>query len=47
MALARRFKITLYDAVYVKLSRRLKCMLVTADKKLYGKIKSLKTAELP
>jgi predicted nucleic acid-binding protein len=46
LALARKYKITLYDAVYVELSRRLKCTFVTADRKLYEKVKSIKTVEL-
>jgi predicted nucleic acid-binding protein len=46
LALSRKFKITLYDAVYIELSRRLKCTFVTADKKLYEKVKSIKTIEL-
>ena len=46
LALSRKYKITLYDAAYVELSRRLKCTFVTADKKLYEKIKSIKTVEL-
>lgn len=46
LALSRRYKITLYDAAYVELSRRLKCTFVTADKRLYEKIKSIRTVEL-
>lgn len=46
LALSRKFKITLYDAAYVELSRRLKCTFVTADRKLYEKVKGLKTIEL-
>jgi predicted nucleic acid-binding protein len=46
LALSRKYKITLYDAAYVELSRRLKCTFVTADKKLYEKVKSIKTVEL-
>jgi predicted nucleic acid-binding protein len=46
LAMARKYKITLYDAAYVELSRRLKCTFVTADKKLYEKVKSIKTVEL-
>jgi predicted nucleic acid-binding protein len=46
LALSRKYKITVYDAAYVELSRRLKCLFVTADKKLYEKIKSIKTVEL-
>ena len=46
MVLSRKYKITLYDATYLELSRRLKCTFVTADRKLYEKIKSIKTVEL-
>jgi predicted nucleic acid-binding protein len=46
LALSRKYKITLYDAAYVELGRRLKCPFVTADKKLYEKVKSIKTVEL-
>lgn len=46
LALSRKYKITIYDAAYVELSRRLKCPFVTADKKLYEKVKSIKTVEL-
>jgi predicted nucleic acid-binding protein len=44
--LSRKYKIALYDAAYVELSRRLKCTFVTADKKLYEKVKSIKSVEL-
>lgn len=44
--LSRKYRITLYDAAYVELSRRLKCPFVTADRKLYEKIKSIRTVEL-
>jgi predicted nucleic acid-binding protein len=46
LALARKYKIALYDAAYIELSRRLKCSFVTADKKLYEKVKSIKTVKL-
>lgn len=46
MALSRKYGITLYDAAYVELSRKLKCRFVTADKKLYEKVKSMKSVEL-
>ena len=46
LALSRKYKITLYDAAYIELSRRLKCTFVTADRKLYEKVKSIKTVEL-
>jgi predicted nucleic acid-binding protein len=46
LALSRKHKITLYDAAYVELSRRLKCPFVTADRKLYERIKSMRSIEL-
>lgn len=46
LALSRKYKITLYDAAYVELSRRLKCAFVTADGKLYERIKNMKAVEL-
>jgi len=46
LALSRKHKITLYDAAYVELSRRLKCTFVTADRRLYEKVKSIKSIEL-
>jgi predicted nucleic acid-binding protein len=46
LVLSRKFKISLYDAAYVELSRKLKCTFVTADRKLYGKVKSIKSVEL-
>ncbi len=46
LALSRKYKISLYDATYIELSRRLKCSFVTADKKLYEKVKSIKSVDL-
>ena len=46
LALSRKYKMTLYDAAYVELSRRLKCPFVTADRKLYEKVKSIRSVEL-
>ena len=46
LVLSRKFKISLYDAAYVELGRRLKCPFVTADRKLYEKVKSIKSVEL-
>lgn len=46
LALSRKYTITLYDAAYIELSRRLKCSFVTADKKLYEKVKIIKSVEL-
>lgn len=44
--MSRRFGITLYDAAYVELARRLACDLVTADKKLHRKVKTLRQVKL-
>ncbi len=46
LALSRKYKITLYDAAYIELARRIKCTFVTADGKLYEKTKALKMVEL-
>ena len=46
LALSGKYRITLYDAAYIKLSRRLKCKFLTADKKLYERVKSIKSVEL-
>ncbi len=34
-------KITAYDAAYVVLARNFNCKFITADKKLYKKVKDL------
>lgn len=46
MSIARRHGIAVYDAAYVELARRLGCTVVTADRKLYEKTKSLGLVEL-
>jgi predicted nucleic acid-binding protein len=46
LALSSKYRITLYDAAYIELSRRLKCTFVTADKKLYKKVKGIKSVDL-
>lgn len=46
MSIARRYGITVYDAAYVELARRLNCRVVTADRKLCEKTKSLGFVEL-
>ena len=38
---ARKYDISIYDAVYVALANQLDAMFVTADKKLFDKIKGL------
>jgi predicted nucleic acid-binding protein len=44
--ISRRYGITMYDAAYVELARRLRCDLVTADKRLYRKVRALKQVRL-
>lgn len=46
LALSRKYAITLYDASYLLLAKRLKCTFVTADKKLYERAKTLKMVQL-
>lgn len=46
IALSRQYNITFYDAAYISLAKRLKCSFITADKKLYEKIKELEGARL-
>ena len=42
MVLSRQYGITLYDAAYVVLARKLGCPFVTSDRSLYNKVKKLK-----
>ena len=42
ITLSRQYGITVYDAAYVGLARRLGCLFVTADSRLYKKIKGLR-----
>lgn len=46
ISLSRQYGITLYDASYINLARRLKCNFVTADRRLYEKVKELKQVRL-
>jgi predicted nucleic acid-binding protein len=46
ITLSERYRITLYDAAYIELARKLKCEFVTFDKKLYEKVKGLKVMKL-
>lgn len=46
ITLSERYRITLYDAAYIELARRLKCEFVTFDKKLYEKVKGLQQVKL-
>lgn len=45
-AVARQYRITFYDAVYVALAQKLKCDLVTDDRRLYQATKKLKFVKL-
>ena len=40
--LAKQYDITVYDAVFVSLAKLIDAIFITADKKLYEKIKKLK-----
>ena len=42
ITLSRQYGITVYDAAYVGLARRLECLFVTADRRLYKKIKGVR-----
>lgn len=44
--LSRRFGISFYDASYIELARRLKCHFITADRKLFEKVKGLRAVKL-
>lgn len=44
--LSRKYKISVYDASYVALTKGLSCQFITADKKLYNRIKKLSVVRL-
>lgn len=46
IALSKRYRISLYDAVYVGLAGKLKCNFVTSDKRLYERMRGLKEVRL-
>lgn len=46
ITLSKQYGITLYDAAYIQLAKRLRCPLVTADHKLYQKVNGLKEVRL-
>ncbi|MEK6693620.1 MAG: type II toxin-antitoxin system VapC family toxin [Nitrospirota bacterium] len=46
ITLSRRYEITLYDAAYIELAKRLRCSFVTADRRLYEKVKGFKEVRL-
>lgn len=46
ITLSKRYKISLYDAAYIELAKKLNCEFVTADRRLYEKIKGIKEVRL-
>jgi predicted nucleic acid-binding protein len=46
LALSYRYKITIYDAVYIALAQVLGCRFITADKRLFEKVKELRDVKL-
>ena len=44
--LSKKYEISAYDAAYVALAQSLGCQFITADRKLYQKVKSLKLVKL-
>lgn len=46
IALSKQYRISLYDAAYIELARRLNCKFITADRKLYEKMKEMKKVGL-
>lgn len=51
VVLSKKYKISLYDAVYITLAKRKKCLFITSDQKLVSKtnlpfVKLLKTYNL-
>ena len=44
--ISRQHRITLYDAAYIVLARKLGCPFVTADGRLYKKVKGLKEVRI-
>jgi predicted nucleic acid-binding protein len=46
IALSRQYKISLYDAAYIELAKRLNCNFITADRNLYEKTKGIRAVEV-
>lgn len=46
ITLSKRYKISLYDAAYIELAKKLNCEFVTADRRLYEKKKVIKEVRL-
>lgn len=46
LSLCRKYKISIYDASYVALAEAFSCKFITADRKLFEKVKSLAFVEL-
>lgn len=45
-AIAIKYKLSFYDAIYIACAQNLNCEFITADKKLYQKTKDLKFVKL-
>ncbi len=46
IALAKKYGMTLYDASYIELARKLNCNFITADRELYEKASEMKVVKL-
>ena len=46
MRVAREHRLSLYDAAYVALAKKLECQLVTANRRLYHQVRRLKWVAL-
>jgi predicted nucleic acid-binding protein len=46
LSMARRHSMSVYDAAYIELSRRLRCPFITADRRLYERAKGLGAIQL-
>ncbi len=46
ITLSRKYGITLYDAAYIGLARKLGCPFVTADRRLYEKARGLREVKI-
>lgn len=44
--LSVHYKVSVYDAVYIELAKKLNCNLITADRKLYENIREIKQVRL-
>ncbi|MGZ3514972.1 MAG: type II toxin-antitoxin system VapC family toxin [Thermodesulfobacteriota bacterium] len=46
ITLSRKHRITLYDAAYIGLARKLGCPFVTADRRLYEKVRGMREVRI-